>query len=57
MQITEVEDKAITISTFCQECDIDLLDIEGKYQQESNVMSYTCIYCGHEQEQQEWETK
>lgn len=45
------------ISTFCQECDIDLWDIEGDYQQESNVMSYTCIYCGHEQEQQEWETK
>lgn len=45
------------ISTFCQECDIDLLDIEGDYQEESNVMSYACIYCGHKQEQQEWETK
>jgi RNase P subunit RPR2 len=45
------------ISTFCQECDVDLLDIEGEYQQESNYMTYTCTKCGHEQEQQGWEEK
>ena len=47
------------ISTFCQEqeCDIDLLDIEGEYQQESNVMSYTCTKCGSQQDQQNWEEK
>jgi hypothetical protein len=32
-------------------------DIEGEYQQESNVMSYTCTKCGSEQEQQNWEEK
>jgi hypothetical protein len=45
------------ISTFCQECDVDLLDIEGDYQEESNVMSYACTKCGHEQDQQDWEEK
>jgi len=45
------------ISTFCQECDIDLLDIEGEYEQESNIRSYTCTECRHEQDQQGWEEK
>jgi hypothetical protein len=49
--------RGMIISTFCQECDIDLSDIEGDYQQESNVMSYTCTKCGSEQEQQNWEEK
>jgi hypothetical protein len=56
MQTTN-EDVKMIISTFCQECDVDLLDIEGEYQQESNVMSYTCTKCGSEQEQQNWEEK
>jgi hypothetical protein len=56
MQTTREETRMI-ISTFCQECDIDLSDIEGEYQQESNVMTYTCIECGSEQEQQNWEEK
>jgi len=53
------EDKKMIISTFCQEqeCDIDLLGIEGEYQKISNVMSYTCTKCGSEQEQQNWEEK
>jgi len=56
MQTTKEETRMI-ISTFCQECDVDLLDIEGEYQQESNVMSYTCTKCGSEQDQQGWEEK
>jgi Zn ribbon nucleic-acid-binding protein len=56
MQITK-EEKRMIISTFCQDCDIDLSDIEGDYQQESNVMSYTCTKCGSDQEQQNWEEK
>jgi len=45
------------ISTFCQECDVDLIDIKGQYQQESNVMTYVCTECGQEQDQQDWEEK
>ena len=56
MQTTEEETRMI-ISTFCQECDVDLIDIEGEYQQESNVMTYVCTQCGQEQEQQDWEEK
>ena len=51
------EDIKMIISTFCQECDIDLYDIEGEYQKVSNVMSYTCTKCGSEQDQQGWEEK
>ena len=45
------------ISTYCQaeECDSDLVDIEGEYDQASNIMSYTCNVCGYDQEQASWE--
>jgi hypothetical protein len=45
------------ISTFCQACDVDLLDIEGDYDKDSNVMTYTCTQCKQEQDQQDWEER